>query len=454
MIHAWRARPSRVSMHRCLAPAAPLVAFALWVAGLCAAAQFAKIGLILPELSRLYPGAGAGLGLLVSAVSVVGALLGLLAGALAARLGTRRLLLGGLALGATVSLLQALLPPLPVLLASRVVEGVAHLAIVVAAPTLMAGVAGERWRPAAMTLWGTFFGVAFALVAWLGLPLVAARGVGALFLAHGLCTAAVAAALVRLLPPEPAAGADPGPPFTPRGIARRHAAAWSSPSIAAPAAGWLCYTITFVALLAVLPGLAAAEARAFTAAALPLASIVSSMTLGVALLRATSAVRVIGIGFAAAALVSPALLVWPGEPLPCIALFAALGLVQGASFAAVPELNRSDADRALSNGALAQAGNVGNACGTPLVLAAVAAGGAGAMIALVIGCYAVGLAAHAWMARRRRARARGAGAGGVLTAVGRRGRCGRDGSPPGTARAAVPRRARSRAGARCTGGSR
>jgi len=59
---------------------ASLVTLALWVAGLCAAAQFAKVGLVLPELSRVYPGAGATLGLLVSAISVVGALLGLLAG--------------------------------------------------------------------------------------------------------------------------------------------------------------------------------------------------------------------------------------------------------------------------------------------------------------------------------------------------------------------------------------
>ena len=378
-----------------------LLTFLLWAAGLCAAAQFAKVGLALPELARVYPDAGLGLGFLVSAISVVGALLGLLAGVLAARIGTRRLLLGGLALGALASLVQATLPPLPLLLTSRLVEGAAHLGIVVAAPTLIAAVASERLRPAAMTLWGTFFGVAFALTAWLGLPLVEARGVGALFLAHAACTAAAGVALLALLPRE-AVASDDGPAFTPRGIAARHVAAWSSPRVAAPAAGWLFYTLTFVALLAVLPALAPPEERAFTAAVLPLASIASSMTVGVALLRSVSAVGVIGTGFALAILACPALLVRPGEPWPAVALFAALGLVQGASFAAVPELNRSAADRALANGALAQAGNVGNACGTPLVLALQAAGGTGATVAAAAGCYAAGLAAHAWMARRRR----------------------------------------------------
>ena len=403
-------------------PVPPLVTvLALWAAGLCAAAQFSKVGLVLPELSRVYPDADVGLGFLVSSISVVGALLGLLAGSLAARAGLRRLLLGGLALGAALSLFQALLPPLPVLLASRVLEGVAHLAVVVAAPTLIAAASTDGARPAAMTLWGTFFGVAFALTGWLGLPLVEARGVGALFAVHGLCTAAVAVALALVLPRQGGAEGDAGngaeggatgrdrdrrvAPLSPAGIARRHVEAWSSSFVAAPAAGWLFYTITFVALLAVLPGLVAPEERAFTAAALPLASIASSMTLGVALLRRFSAVTVIATGFVAAALISLALPVWPGEPLPCVALFAALGLVQGASFASVPQLNPDRAGQALANGALAQAGNVGNACGTPLLLALLAGGGFGLMVAVVVGCYASALAAHAAMARRRRAAA-------------------------------------------------
>ncbi len=396
------------------AASAPVV-LALWAAGLCAAAQFAKVGLVLPELALVYPDAGIGLGFLVSSISLLGALLGLLAGVLAARIGPRRLLLAGLALGAATSLLQALLPPLPILLATRVIEGLAHLAIVVAAPVLIAAHSSDAWRPAAMTLWGTFFGVAFALVAWLGLPLVQARGVGALFLAHGLCTGAVAMLIAVMLPHARAGDASgattgdaPTSPvpsaslrFTPRGIARRHARAWASPFVAAPAAGWLFYTATFVALLAVLPGLVPPGERAFTAAVLPLASIVSSMTLGVALLRRMPAVTVLRVGFAAAAAAATVLAFVPVAPLSCIALFAALGLVQGASFAAIPQLNPAVADQALANGALAQAGNIGNACGTPLVLATLGAGGLAAMVALVVGCYVAGLCAHAVQARRR-----------------------------------------------------
>ena len=129
-----------------------VIVFVLWLTGLGAAAQFAKVGLVLPELAGLYPNAGPSLGFLVSSISFVGALLGLFAGSLAARIGLRRLLLAGLALGSLVSLFQSMGLPISLLLASRVVEGISHLAIVVSAPTLVALSSSDRMRAAAMTL--------------------------------------------------------------------------------------------------------------------------------------------------------------------------------------------------------------------------------------------------------------------------------------------------------------
>ena len=256
-----------------------------------------------------------------------------------------------------------------------------------------------------MTLWGTFFGVAFALVAWSAPAVVVPHGPGGLFAAHALAMAAVGAALALGLPRDEAAGrravrgqiakgavaggqaaggqaaGAPQPDHAgPAGLVRRHAAAYGSAFIAAPAIGWLFYTVTFVSLLTVLPGLVPPEARGFVATAMPLASIASSMTLGLALLRITSAVNVVLTGFALAVLVALALLAWPGEPWLAVALFAALGLVQGASFAAVPELNASGEDRALANGAMAQTGNLGNAVGTPLLLAVLLHAGWPAMV--------------------------------------------------------------------------
>ena len=225
-------------------PAAPLlVILALWAAGLAAAAQFAKVAVILPDLTAAYPGRGAGLGFLVSLISLLGIALGLVAGLAAARTGPRRLLLGALALGAALSLAQAALPPFPIMLATRVAEGLSHLGIVVAAPTLIGTLAPPARRGAAMTLWGTFFGVAFAATALAGVPLVRAHGPGALFLAHGAFTALVGAALWALLPrDDPGGGRAPAvaaeaSPLGWRALARRHAAAYGSARIAAPAVG-------------------------------------------------------------------------------------------------------------------------------------------------------------------------------------------------------------------------
>jgi nitrate/nitrite transporter NarK len=83
-------------------------------------------------------------------------------------------------------------------------------------------------------------------------------------------------------------------------------------------------------------------------------------------------------------------------------LAAALGVVQGASFAAVAELNATDADRARAAGAIAQLGNLGTTTGTPILGALVAGLGPWGLAAMALPACAAGIAVHAWMARRRR----------------------------------------------------
>ncbi|MFP4305280.1 MAG: MFS transporter [Rhodosalinus sp.] len=378
-------------------PAAPPVflVLALYAAGLGAAGQYAKLAVPFEALGAAYPQAGAALGWTVSLISLPGVALGLAAGALATRLGLRRSLIGALAAGAVIAAAQATLPPLPVLLTLRLVEGAAHLAIVVAAPTLIAQVAPDRWRGAALTLWGTFFGVAFTAVAVLGLPLVAAAGLPALLWAHATWMAAIAALLARILPrAEADHAAEPPAPH----LLDAHRAVYGSPFLAAPASGWLFYTLTYVALLAVLPlTLAPAEGRALAAFA-PLAGIALSMSVGVWLLRRMAAVQVILWGFGLSLALTPFLGLGVA---PAVALFAALGLVQGASFAAVPELAQTAPERALANGALAQMGNAGNLLGTPVMLATFGAGGMPALVGLTALAYAAAIAAHLALALRR-----------------------------------------------------
>lgn len=377
-----------------------LLILALWAAGLGAAAQFAKISLIFPELRQLY-GDGAGLGLLLTLLSAVGLALGLAAGAVVARYGHRRLLLAALALGAACSAFQSALPPMPVMLASRLVEGVSHLAIVVAAPALIAHVSPDRFRNAAMALWGTFFAVAYAFVAWAGPPLIASHGANSAFIAHAAVMAALAGLLVLMLPRDaPAASSASG--VSAAALLKAHATAYRSPAITAPALGWLFFTLSNVSLLTLLPPFLAAESRHWAASLMPLASVAASMTLGVMLLRTTSAVTVIMLGFAAAALAALIMWMWPDAPWPPILLFACFGLVQGASFAAVPALNAGARDRALAYGAMAQMGNLGNLTGAVLLLLMIEHFGFNGLITFTLMASLGGIMVHALMARRAR----------------------------------------------------
>ena len=90
-------------------------------------------------------------------------------------------------------------------------------------------------------------------------------------------------------------------------------------------------------------------------------------------------------------------------------LAGALGLIQGASFALVPELNESAADRANANGVFAQAGNLGNTIGTPILLAVITVSGYAGMLVVSAVLLVVGAAAHMFLAQAR-ARVRGPGA--------------------------------------------
>lgn len=376
------------------------VILAVWAAGLGAAAQYGKVSVVFGQLGELYPDAGGALSLSVSMTGVMGILLGVAAGLFVAAFGYRRTLVWALWSGAAMSAVQALHLPYGLFLASRVVEGLSHLGIVVAGPTLMALLASSRQRGTALTLWSTFFGVAFALLNWLGLPLVAAHGLLALFAAHALLMAALALLLQRAMQGLPVPPRQPLPRLSM--LPALHRTIYRSPFKLAPAAGWLFYTTCFVALLTVLPPHLPEGQRAFVMGAFPLISIASSMILGVALLRLLPAVQLTQLGYALCAAAGLWLWAVPGDWLACFALAASFGLVQSGSFASVPQLNSTAADQAEANGAMSQAGNAGNVIGTPLLLAVLGLGGYGGMLLLVCALFLAGILVHQLLAARRR----------------------------------------------------
>lgn len=379
---------------------AALTIFAIWAAGLGAAAQFGKMSVAYPALDAIYADhAGIGIGLMVSVVGIVGLVFGTTAGLLVARVGATRAMISALVMGAVVSAVQMTFPSYPVMMLTRVLEGVSHLAIVVVGPTAIAGLAGPRGQGAAMTLWSSFFGVTYAVLFWLGPQVLADQGPGALFGFHALWMAVAAGVLSALLPadgkgkPEGMAGS----------LWQEHRAIYASPYLAAPAMGFACYTMTYVAVLTLLPARMGAQGDVI-GVAMPLTSIVVSLTLGVWLLSRVRAVQLVQSGFSVAIMATAGLWATWGHPAAggfALLVAASLGIVQGASFAALAELNPRSEDRARAAGAIAQLGNLGTTSGTPVLVWMLDKSGE-VGLALFLVCFsALGIAVHNWQARRR-----------------------------------------------------
>jgi MFS transporter, DHA1 family, inner membrane transport protein len=367
----------------------PLVGL-LFGTGLLAAGQFAKISLTLGPLEAVYPGAVSNLPFVVSALSVMGILFGATAGMLVARLGVRTVLLAGLAAGALLSAVQALLPPFPLLVVLRLVEGAAHLAIVVSAPTLMAAVSSSHDRPVVMGLWGTFFGVGFAIAAAVAPGLLAAFGIPGVYLAHAGALLVLALLLASRLPPAGVPQPDG------RGFVERHLAIYRDPRAVAPGIGFFWHSLMFLGLITYLPRFLGEWAGPV----LPLVALVGTMAAG-AMARVIPPRHVLIVGFVLTVAGVALLLAVPDglRGVVAVPLFVVIGLAPGAAFAMVPELNHDPADQARANGALAQLGNLGTASSTPLFALTLGAGlvGAGVLAGAIA---AIGVVA-VWLIHRK-----------------------------------------------------
>ena len=336
----------------------------LWGAGLLAGGQFAKVSIFLPEFQTIYPRQADQIAWLLTLVSVVGAVLGGAAASLANRFGLRHVLIVSLISAGGLSLWQATYPSFALMTLSRVVEGITHLGIVVAAPALMAEVSSDRWRGATMALWGTFFGVSFAIFGWFGIPFVEAFGVSGLLQLHSVCLFVIAGLAGLLLRGHSV--------FVVSEIASNHQGksalmAFQDARVVWSGIGWLFYTLTFLALLTILPAQLSEELKPQITTAMSLVGIVTGMlVLPVALLYLKATTTVLA-GFFAASLVT-AVGAWFNPLILAISLFAILGIIQSGTFAAVAELNHATDARTLGYGAMAQSGNLGNLVGTPMLL--------------------------------------------------------------------------------------
>ena len=334
----------------------------VFVIGLNAAAQVIKISLTLHPLSIEFNRSLPEISILVSLVGLISILFGLVTGNIVATFGARRVMLIALLIGAFTSLLEALLPQFLLMSILRLIEGFSHLALVVAAPAMLAHVANDRDRPIAMALWATFFGMAFAIGTVIVPKLLAWGGLQLLFASHGFFLLILTLLLAWRAPYSKKMSLN-------LKFLSTHFTTYSTPELCTPGLGFVFYTFIYVAFLTFLPDVVSHQSWQFW---LPLLSLTATLLAGW-LARFLNVLTISLTGFSM--IVAGGFAVLANFELAIWIMFIGLGLVPAAQFAMIPALNVSEADRAIASGAIAQMGNIGTASGTPVFAILIVWGG-------------------------------------------------------------------------------
>ena len=340
----------------------------LYGIGVVAAGQLGIVPPLVTALQRDLELSLTGAGVAVSAITLVGALLGLPAGGWSERIGHVRALRLGIAIMGVAAAMGGLASDGSVLLAARCLAGAGYLLVVVAAPSLMFAAAAPRHQSLALSLWGTFVPTGIALAGLATAALADRIGWRTIFLADAVLLAGVLG-VTALMPRQASA---------PAGSGSRQASTTKALIGAAPLAlACFCFALLFLALAGLLPAnlvdmrkLPASEAGQFVAIATSL-GIVGSLATGWMMRSGASPGRLIVAGTAAStALASAGLFVHvpTHAAIACFALsFAIGGLVPAAVFASVPLVAPEPRAIGPINGLVAQTGSLGSLAGPPVL---------------------------------------------------------------------------------------
>ncbi|MBJ7550091.1 MFS transporter [Marinomonas ostreistagni] len=359
----------------------------LWFAGISAAMQFAKFSVSYNELLAYYQAGPTWTGASISVVGTIGLVFGVTAGLIASKIGYRKVLIGALMLGTALSFIQSFLPSFEIIMATRILEGFSQLGVVVAAPTMIAKLSAPQHRSITMGLWGTFFGVAFALTGLFGKPLIAAYQLNGLYLTHGLLMGVMAVALIFLLDADEqryhtGSTSNSEPYFKKLGKIYR------TPQTLLPGLVFVFYTCTLVSLLTYIPNFIASDSlRATMQVVLPLLSTAGTFIAGALSQYLMKPQRVAQMAYAGLAF--GAFMLFMGFTTPItfcfvvgqMVLFA--GLIPGAALAMIPRLARDSNEQANGYGLIAQLGNLGATIGPPSFATLITAYGLHGLIGLV-----------------------------------------------------------------------
>jgi MFS family permease len=336
----------------------------LYAIGVVAAGQLGIVPPLVPAFQRDLGLSLAGAGMIVSIVTLVGALFGLPAGGWSERVGHARALSIGILVMAAAAALCAAADDANTLLAARGLAGVGYLLVVVACPSLMARTAAPRHHAFTLSLWGTFVPAGIALSGITAAAFADGAGwriifaVDAVLLAFALIVAIVAIPLTH------------GPQHDKRRVSI------GAPRAAAPlSVAFFCFALVFLALAGLLPaylvesrGLLADEAGRIVAVATAF-GIAGSLLASWLMRRGASPGRLVAVGLIASTVIA-ALSFSTAAPVPlAVAGFAVSfglgGLMPAAAFASVPLVAADRRAIGPVNGLLAQAGSLGSLAGPP-----------------------------------------------------------------------------------------
>lgn len=374
-------------------------------AGLVSAVQVGKAPAALHAVQAVL---GLSLGVsawLLSAFGIVGAVFGFALGAVSDRLGARRTLVAGLLVQGLAAAGGATAERAALLLASRLLEGVGFLAVIVAAPALIGRVAAGRPAAGPFAAWSTFMPAGMALVL-LASPWLLAHGWRVLWWASSVLALAYAVLVAWRVP------ADAARISLPRGGGATLRQTFFARGPIALLLIFMLYAAAWFALFGLLPavlqgGIAANASRANLLTALAVgAGAAGNVAGGVLLARGRPPASLVAVALAFSAVL--ALVASSDAPGPwtrygTLVLFAAIsGVVPPALFAQAPAQAPHPGTLGVVAGMMMQGNSLGLVLGPAIGAALASAGGLPALGAGVAVAAGAALAVALWMLPRAR----------------------------------------------------